>query len=29
MVRARETVWALEKDELWVVLPNKTECTFT
>jgi hypothetical protein len=29
MVRARATVWALEKDEFWVVLPNKTECTFT
>jgi hypothetical protein len=29
MVRARATVWALEKDELWVVLPNTTECTFT
>jgi hypothetical protein len=28
MVRARATVWALEKDEFWVVLPNKTECTF-
>jgi hypothetical protein len=22
-------VWALEKDEFWVVLPNTTECTFT
>jgi hypothetical protein len=22
-------VWALEKDEFWVVLPNNTECTFT
>jgi hypothetical protein len=29
MVRARATVWALEKDEFWVVLPNTTECTFT
>jgi hypothetical protein len=29
MVRARATVWALEKDEFWSVLPNKTECTFT
>jgi hypothetical protein len=29
MVRARATVWAPKKDELWVVLPNKTECTFT
>jgi hypothetical protein len=29
MVRARATVWALEKNEIWVVLPNKTECTFT
>jgi hypothetical protein len=29
MVRARATVWALEKDEFWVGLPNKTECTFT
>jgi hypothetical protein len=29
MVRARATVWALEKDEFWVVLPNKTECRFT
>jgi hypothetical protein len=29
MVRARATVWALAKDEFWVVLPNKTECTFT
>jgi hypothetical protein len=27
MVRARATVWALEKDEFWVVLPNKTECS--
>jgi hypothetical protein len=29
MVRATATVWALEKDEFWVVLPNTTECTFT
>jgi hypothetical protein len=29
MVRARATVWALEKGKFWVVLPNKTECTFT
>jgi hypothetical protein len=29
MVRTRATVWALEKDKFWVVLPNKTECTFT
>jgi hypothetical protein len=29
MVRARVTVWALEKDEFWVVLPNTKECTFT
>jgi hypothetical protein len=29
MVRARATVWALEKDEFWVVLPNTTECRFT
>jgi hypothetical protein len=29
MVRVRATVWALEKDEFWVVLPNTTECTFT
>jgi hypothetical protein len=29
MVRARATVWALEKDEFWVVLPNTTECKFT
>jgi hypothetical protein len=29
MVRARATVWALEKGEFWVVLPNTTECTFT
>jgi hypothetical protein len=29
MVRATATVWALEKYEFWVVLPNTTECTFT
>jgi hypothetical protein len=29
MVRATATVWALEKDKFWVVLPNTTECTFT
>jgi hypothetical protein len=29
MVRARATVWAFEKVEFWVVLPNTTECTFT
>jgi hypothetical protein len=29
MVRATATVWALEKDEFWVVLPNTMECTFT
>jgi hypothetical protein len=29
MVRATATVWALEKDEFCVVLPNTTECTFT
>jgi hypothetical protein len=29
MTRATATVWALEKDEFWVVLPNTTECTFT
>ncbi len=29
MVGATATVWALEKDEFWVVLPNTTECTFT
>jgi hypothetical protein len=29
MVSATATVWALEKDEFWVVLPNTTECTFT
>jgi hypothetical protein len=29
MVRATAPVWALEKDEFWVVLPNTMECTFT
>jgi hypothetical protein len=29
MVQATANVWALEKDEFWVVLPNTTECTFT
>jgi hypothetical protein len=29
MTRATVTVWALEKDKFWVVLPNTTECTFT
>jgi hypothetical protein len=29
MVQATATVWAREKDEFWVVLPNTTECTFT
>jgi hypothetical protein len=29
MVRATATVWALEKDEFWVVLTNTMECTFT
>jgi hypothetical protein len=29
MVRARATVWALEKGKFLVVLPNTTECTFT
>ena len=27
-VRATATVWALEKDELWVCFPNPPNCTF-